>query len=213
MSPVASRRPEGSKARAWTAVAWPGRTRSGEPVSASHSRIADRWSMPPPVASSEPSGLYASPVDAGSLCPPTPQRAGRVRVPDDDVVIVGRRGQPGQAGVEGQAVRAVDVADQPSPLAAAPELVEARGPVGAAHGEVLAVRAERDGVHEPAARQDRQGLAGPGVPDPCGVVVARGRDPVAVGAEGEIGHLLLVPAEGDPFLAAGHVPERGGLVP
>ena len=156
-------------------------------------------------------------ADKRLVGPPAPERTARLRVPNDDAVIVGSRDEPGQGGVRGQALGSVDVAGEQSPLAAALELVEPGASAGAKSGhlvnrQVMAVGAERDDLPEPGPRHNRQSLAGSGFPDPHGIVMAGGGNPVAIGAEGQIRHNFVVPVERDAFLAASDVPEPRRVV-
>ena len=120
--------------------------------------------------------------------------------------------------MRGQALGSVHVAGEQSPLAAAFELVEPGAGAGAKSGnlvnrQVMAVGAERDDLSEPGPRQNRQRLAGSGFPDPHGIVLAGGSNPVAIGAEGQIRHKFVVPVERDAFLAASDIPEPRRVVP
>src|SRR5262249_21723421 len=88
-------------------------------------------------------------------------------------------------------------------------------PVVVGRGQHAAVPGmERHPVHRTAlAPELEKFLPGPCVPDPYGLIPARGGNPPTVGAEGHVREGGRVPAQGKLFLAGGGVPDLPRLVP
>src|SRR5262249_30882181 len=104
-----------------------------------------------------------------------------------------------------------------APPAFVADLVDLRQAVGfAAGGKCLAVRPENDLGNAAAVAVDleagEQGIAGGGVDDPDEALLVAGREPSAVGTEGNAGDDPLVPLPQARLLARGDGPQPHGAV-